>query len=495
MVIDSSRDSNDEGSVSTLHPTEPRGAQKTILCFGILNDKKIPFFDELSSKLRRFGYALKWIDERPIPGYIRKVRDKLSFEVLTSSEELPRYRRNVEGRASTAAQIQSFPTLYHQAALLQAEHDQLSVREAFEELLAYRRYIDDVVKATAPSLVLPWHQFRGRHYHVADVARRQNIPCLFTEFGLLPGTISFDADGQMGESRVAERSACFRGLPIYTQDRKNAEAMIDRIRRCRLHRRTHDNAEEDVSVVVERARKNGQKIIFYAGQNDTYAGLIPRGCMRQKRHSPLYVDSIDALKHLAVLASKNNWHVVFKPHPIAVQRGVIRRESIPHSNHVSIIESGDFVTCIEAADVCTTILSQSAYMFMIYEKATVLLGCMQLKGKGCVWEPEKRNDVEGMLQKAFRDGFTPEARSNFVQHVAQLCRYHLYAMPTNEVESQVMDLLRGRDASSVAKRIVRFIEWQDQTQGFPFEPDERIQSMSQVRGALKNDCTMHKVTA
>ncbi|WP_335783115.1 hypothetical protein, partial [Campylobacter jejuni] len=81
---------------------------------------------------------------------------------------------------------------------------------------------------------------------------------------------------------------------------------------------------------------------------------------------------------------------------------------------------------IDLADVVVTILSQSSYEALMRNKPVVMLGYTHLKHKNCTYEAFAKDDVEQILDKAIKDGFTEEMRKNFHSHIARLLKYYLY---------------------------------------------------------------------
>ena len=78
-------------------------------------------------------------------------------------------------------------------------------------------------------------------------------------------------------------------------------------------------------------------VIFLAGQNDYASGIWPNNFIRKKIHSPFYKSTLDSANHLVSLAEKNNWHIIFKPHPAMSNFGIY--DSLIKNNHITIIEN------------------------------------------------------------------------------------------------------------------------------------------------------------
>ena len=105
---------------------------------------------------------------------------------------------------------------------LQAEHDDVTEDIMAGNLFKYKTFINSILKNYDPELCIIWHQFRGRHIILSELCKTCNIPYLFTEFGILPGTIAFDSEGQMAESWVTQKADEFKNLPVSKDDLKSA---------------------------------------------------------------------------------------------------------------------------------------------------------------------------------------------------------------------------------------------------------------------------------
>lgn len=243
----------------------------------------------------------------------------------------------------------------------------------------------------------------------------------------------------MAQSWVALESSRFRSLPIDDAQSTTAAAYLERVRAD--HRTRKDQKSEiDVRRIVEDRRGNARAVVFYAGQNDDASGMRPAWLADSKIHSPFFASTGDALDRLSILAKKNNWLILFKPHPMCESdAGSIREE-----DHVATVAGANVFECIDASDATVTVLSQVGYLSLIHSKPCVLLGRMQLSGKGCLYEISGAEDTEAAVCEAIKHGFSADQKEMWRLHVAQLLKHYLFGFDADIVE------LLGRDENLAA---------------------------------------------
>ena len=253
----------------------------------------------------------------------------------------------------------------------------------------------------------------------------------------------------MAESWVARESEKFMQLPVDERDLEAAEKLLELVRAEKLSRKEQSD-ENSIEPIIKEARDRGRKVIFYGGQNDFQTGMLPSFLPEAKIHSPVFVDTIDALQCLAFLAEKNNWHIIFKPHPMVVKWH--KDAAILTENRVTTVLDADIFECMEKCDLTATIVSQLSYMALIHGRPSVLLGRNQLSGKGCAYEVGSEMELEPTLRKALEEGITDSMRRSWMRHAAQLLRHYLYSF--EEATRPIM----GRDVGDVARYLLRRYE-------------------------------------
>ncbi len=286
--------------------------------------------------------------------------------------------------------------------------------------LCYRCY-DALLSKINVTGVNIWNEFRFNHYLLAEMCRERGIGVSFMEFGSLPGTLVFDRRGQMGESAPAVDYEEFRQLGVTEEELARAEEVVAWLKASGLNRNKQPSEEMEEKEELKRLRPD-RPVVLFAGQWDMASGMIPYTEDARKYHSPVFGSSLEALLALAKLAEKHDWNLIFKPHPS------VQEEYDPAAlpDNVILVKKYNINELIDLSDVVATILSSTAYVSLIRDRATVMLGYNQLRSKGCTYDAFRPEDVEKALTAAVEQGYTAEQRAAFIRHVAQMSKYYLY---------------------------------------------------------------------
>lgn len=275
--------------------------------------------------------------------------------------------------------------------------------------------------AVKPGLVMIWNAFCGVNQIVEIICAEKGIPVCYMEFGVLPGTFAVESMGQMGESFPCREASRFRRMEVSPEELFHAGKLREYFFTTGLNRKAQPQGFQ-LEKVRERLRP-GRPTILYAGQNDLDSGLYPYTENSRARHSPIFATSDQAAVELAKLAAKNEWNLIYKPHPAMRGYGA-SEEDFPGT--VIFLESANINDVIDLSDLVVTILSQTAYVSLIRKKPTLLLGYNQLRGKGCAYEAYEAGDIEPRIKAALERGYTEEQDADFIKHIAQLEKYYLY---------------------------------------------------------------------
>jgi hypothetical protein len=334
----------------------------------------------------------------------------------------------------------------HLTALIRERRNSVTPTEAARNLIAAHRYTAGLVQRLRPALTIVWNQFHPLSLVAEEAVRRHGGNLAFIEYGLLPGTLNFDFRGQMGESAVACDAGGFEALPIDDQDRATAIRALTDLKATRANRRPQPRLGKAGERL--RARANGRPIVLFAGHNDHASGIVPWDDNARRHHSPFFESSAGAAEHLAAMARENDWFLLYKPHPFAT-----RAQNIDETDHLAVLGKIDINDCVDLADCVVTVLSQTSYVALIREKPLVMLGYNQLRDRGFHYSIDGLEDVGPTIDRAIREGFTPALRASWVDHVARLLKYYLYAY-----RGLAPELVTAGTAAALARRIETAIE-------------------------------------
>ena len=404
---------------------------------GDQNRHKRVYLDSLDASLHDRGYRLMLIDQggHAVEGNtLTRQFDPSSPGSRTLKQEL--YEA-----------ISSNPEVRNAVAL---ESGFLNIREeeAAERLFSSAAAIIALLEDERPCLVLIWHQFNGTSMLLTRFCRSRRIPFLYVHLGPVPGVIVFEPDGQMAESWIVRENRRFMRLPLSQDDLNRSAAYLEWVREHFLDRKRQPEPGTLEHALGGRADTD-RPVIFYAGQNDYRTGMTPRCLPKATWHSPFYGNTQEALQHLARIAAKEKWTVLFKPHPNLKYSGLV--PSLPDAETVVAAPGANLFECILHSDVTVTILSTSAYQALIHQRPVVLLGRMPLTGKRCTYEVPAKFLAAHTIRKSLRKGFTSRQELLWQRHLAQVLKYYVFAF------DEGMEAIIGRDVREASGYLVSFL--------------------------------------
>ncbi len=305
--------------------------------------------------------------------------------------------------------------------LMKARH--IHIEKGYAEAWAYYayHYISLLLRRIKPETVILWNKYYSFHLIFNGICKEQGIPTEYMEFGCLPGTISIDKGGQVGESYVAKHYLAFKKLKISSNEFCEMREILTYLKESGLNR----NPQPQIFFRKEYWHHNaGRPFVVYMGQNDYESGLYPYTISARKFHSPIFKSTLDALSYLALLSLKNSWNLLYKPHPIMESLGLADQNKNTNFSKY-IVSNVNINSLIDCSDVIITIFSQSAYISLIREKPVIMLGFTQLHRKGCSYEAFRKSKIEVQIKKALKYKLTSSQKENFIKHCAQLKKYYL----------------------------------------------------------------------
>lgn len=303
---------------------------------------------------------------------------------------------------------------------------------------------DKLIRHFKPYSCLLWHEWNSFMHLNKSICQKYDIPYFFVHEGFLPHTLGIDKAGEMAESWPATRAEKLRKLPINQEDLKSAEAYLNYAKKNDLERKPQ-TAKGLVKESIGKIFNNNRPTLFYAGVNDWMTGMLPVWWDMAKTHSQTFIDTYDALNYLLDLCEKNDWNLLFKPHP-NIQA---RFEYVGHPRLLTL-SSANIIDCIENSDLVVTLLSTVSYISMIHDSPVVLLGKNTLNGTGSVYEAKDLPSVEETIQKALKRENFDEIKKLWTRHVASLFRYYLFPY-SDEVEK-----ITGKTFKDAARFILKY---------------------------------------
>jgi len=394
------------------------------------NNTKKQYLEKVNEYLKADGYKLLLVDQ-------------CGVRIETSCDQIVISKSVLKGKSTLNRRIENYKnnSLLAQAFRIDACHFRLNIHDAAIRIISQAEFFNDLITKLKPSLCIIWHQFNGTSMILTDLCKAKNIPYVYGHLGVLPGTVVFEPNGQMAESWVSLEKEKFCSLEVLPEDIEKATDYIRFVRKKKMDRKKQ-RLKCSVHEKIAQHRKRGRKVIFYAGQNDYRSGMLPRSLKNSHIHSPHYLSTIQALKHLEEISIKKNWGIIFKPHP-NIESKYINKTNM-FGDHIDMVIGANIFNCICQSDVTVTILSSVGYQSLIHGKPVLQLGNSQLSGMGCIYEISSREGIDILLEKAIDEGFADCQKVAWINHVARLLRYYLFAY--DEDVEEIMG--RGTDVSA-----------------------------------------------
>lgn len=403
--------------------------KKTILASGYFgsNPRLVSFLETVDSQVNQIGAGITlvsqnaFLDQPAIPAHC--VPWQLRHSQIPPADVFRGY---------------SFSTL----AYLERRQAGGTPEAAKHRLCTFYQHMLRLIKERQPKLIIISVQFTARHIILKQLCDKQSIPTLFIGGGSLPGTISIDAIGQMAESSVYTNAFHYSHPAPSPSMLQTAKRYLDY---ARNNRDILDRKKQPIKDINQTRSSRAKHTVFLAGHNDYCSGTIPYTHPKATLHSPIFRTSLDAVRAIDAIASRNKWHILYKPHPNLVlhmgplrrlQHRLINKMKLLTLRNTTIAANVNIYSLIDQADTCVTILSQSAYLFKISQKPTVMLGRNQLTPYGTTYNAEKRPEVEDSIRAAISLGDTKTMNENWVRHVAALLFYNSFSL-TTELEGIV----------------------------------------------------------
>ncbi len=292
-------------------------------------------------------------------------------------------------------------------------------QNAVYEVLCCYSYLDTLLEKLEPVLIVAHSSMLPIHRVLDFVCSEKRIPLLYSHQGIIKGTMSVEPVGMVGKSPVALYYDRFKKLPVEREDIDNAIKCIEYLKKERSNYRTQPKG--DISSIRTKV-KTGKKTVLLAGTMDSLSWMVPYTKETKEFYSPIFKSSLDAAIYISQICANNDWNFIYKPHGLSP----LNEEEISCLKNVIYTENVSIYDLIDISDVVVTITSSVSYLSLIAEKATIMLGYNQLRGKECAYEAYTLEEIEETIVNALENGFTTFQKNSFYTHIAQLLKYYYY---------------------------------------------------------------------
>lgn len=406
--------------------------------YSYTNNKCIVFFDFCKAHKGLFFFQKNAYKLYPyhvfcVDGFIYENKTFENLTLLNYEETI--YYRSGEKKINSFYNVENIISNYKKIFYLFKQHSRVEIHNRTHQdffsiepdtnimkdcLKKAYIYISLVIKLLDPKYVIIWNMFHPLSQLVKIIARKQKKQIIYAEFGVLPDTICFERYGQVGRSSIALQKEFYDSLSIDNSDLEYAREKCNEWKSVNLGRHKQDVYGSITAEIKKKAR--GRKIVFYAGHNDLASGTMPYTNTSKKYHSPIFNDSFECAEYLKKIAKKNDWFLLYKPHPLWHFDGLLNDDNFMR------IEEANINECIDIADVTCTVLSQISYITLIRGKPLVMLGYNQLKGKNLAFEVYDIENIETVIKNTIERPQNNDINNLFIEHIARLQKYYLINM-------------------------------------------------------------------
>jgi len=285
-----------------------------------------------------------------------------------------------------------------------------------------------------PQVTLVWNGWSVENAALALMARCLGSEVLFVERGPLPETLQVDPDGVNGGSAFAAQPFRSEASTLSPEAEQAVAAYARRLRRGGESAWEQPARQATSTLRARLGIPPTGRVVFFPGQvtSDTNLVLL----------SPHFKSNAEVMQFLGeVLRDHQDWWLVVKPHPKAVDRieapdALGRRCVICTDVHVHDL--------IEIADLVVTINSSVGVESVLFGKPVLQLGRGLMSNKGVVYEPAGRREAETAIAKLLMGNAEPIAEARRKSFMHQLIFEFLYRF-----DSDGLDLASQRLAERI----------------------------------------------
>lgn len=257
----------------------------------------------------------------------------------------------------------------------------------------------DKINPTAEDVVLIWGH-HGTTFHLLEqFCRRVEVKMVYANWGDLPNTYCFDTKGVYGDSSVVKLRSEFSMLPILESERKKTEKLVA----SWLAFKVTDRVYSIEGVFPGNGPSDSRKTIYVNGIDEIDSGIIPRNTAISLRYSPKYETNAEVLEHVAKIAEKEGWQVLYKDHPNVALRGGSRSiGNRAFGENVTILGNIDIHEVLKRSNIVVSLPSKTTILALAYNKPVVQLGRYIIQHDDLKFGLYDGSDLEESLKTAMK---------------------------------------------------------------------------------------------
>ena len=294
--------------------------------------------------------------------------------------------------------------------------------KSFQVTKTLYTYIKKIISLATPKYIL-MNASRSRIARIFSYLAEQNeAECRIMEYGMLPGTFQFDPLGLAGESELAVKPSILQEKKVENKD-LDIQAVKNYIIKTGI-----DSGNYYFKVVDADRRQleklvENRKTVFFIGMGEDYS-LNTETDFWRKHYLPAISSNEDALERLRLICMKNNWNLMFKPHPGSRLRQTDDR--FRAMNDVAYITDMAIDNLIKRSDVVVSLISAVDYKVLVYGKPLVSLGKMPFWGQEICYEVHDTVSIQRVVEEAMEYGMTESQKSHYDKFLHILLENYLW---------------------------------------------------------------------
>jgi hypothetical protein len=274
------------------------------------------------------------------------------------------------------------------------------------------RFYKELIKIVKPSHILIGTDIKPEWRILYYLAKKNKIPCLFWEYGWIPGTIMFELDGSAGRSRIAKDTLYYERL-----SNNYASKKLQEIKKYILESEIDTGEFLQTQNDKRELRKinSSYKTIFLIGAG-IEREVNSNSCFWKENISSIYGSMEEILEDLNNICKKNDYNLIFKPHP-----GISKLSSLRGKyEDVVWIEDMSVDEIIKISDIAVTLYSAVDCKVLLYEKPLIQVGHSILDNVGCSYKLKDRSELNEIIVEALNKGLLDKQKRNFDELMGKL---------------------------------------------------------------------------
>lgn len=282
-------------------------------------------------------------------------------------------------------------------------------------------FYKSLIEMIKPKNMVIWGCWDFRSLILEQVAKESGINYRFMEYGWLPGTFHFDAGGFGGQSQfITNKNVATKDV---LNKKTTAKHVKEYIIKTKLDSGLNTFRESNEDYRSLQKLDKDKKTVFFAGMGEKQMFLNPDSDFWKTRISGVYSATREVLKDLIDICKRNDWNLVFKPHP---EEDSITGDNWDEYKGMVLVKDKPIDDLIMISDVVVCLLSNVNFKVLLYEKPLVQAGYTLLYHSGCAYDIEKRDQLEETLIHAMKTGMTDDQKSCFDSFIEYACDTYLW---------------------------------------------------------------------